>query len=157
MEMLKIKNYRFGFDWAGLALFLAIMIPNFIWFAVPAPEDVLRSESVTGTVDRIGSVCQVLMVAGLCFITNRNDPGLKASGRTAGTAACILLYGICWLLYYLGKTGKAVLLGLAVFPCAAFLLYSWERKNYIAAVFAGAFSVCHLIYAFVNFVLRAEP
>ena len=84
-------------------------------------------------------------------------PVESGSAPRAGTAACILLYGICWLLYYLGKTGKAVLLGLAVFPCTAFLLYSWERKNYIAAVFAGAFSVCHLIYAFVNFVLRAEP
>ena len=45
-----LKNYRIGFDWIGLILFLIIMIPNFIWFVVPAPNDVLRTESVTGSV-----------------------------------------------------------------------------------------------------------
>lgn len=39
-----LKKYEFGFDVGCLLLFLIIMIPNFIWFAAPAPNDVLRME-----------------------------------------------------------------------------------------------------------------
>ena len=35
-----IKSYRFGFEVWGLVLFLVIMLPNFIWFIVPAPDDI---------------------------------------------------------------------------------------------------------------------
>ena len=65
-----LKEYKFGFNIYGLLLFLIIMIPNFIWFAAPAPNDVLRTESVTEVIDTIASVCQVLMVIALCiFVT----------------------------------------------------------------------------------------
>ena len=42
-------------------MFIIIMIPNFIWFAVPAPNDILRADSITKAVDTAGSACQVLM------------------------------------------------------------------------------------------------
>ena len=41
------KEYRIGFDIWGALLFLIIMLPNTIWFAVPAPNDILRTDSVT--------------------------------------------------------------------------------------------------------------
>lgn len=62
-----LKQYRFGFDPWGLLLFLLVMLPNFIWFAVPAPDDILRADSVTPVVEAIGSVFQVLTVACLCL------------------------------------------------------------------------------------------
>ena len=148
-----LKNYRIGFDWIGLILFLIIMIPNCIWFLAPAPNDVLRTESVTGTIDSIASVCQVLMVASLCLVINRNKLESKGIGTIITVTACVILYYICWLSYYQGNTDTTVLIGLTVFPCAAFLIYSYKRRNMIAAFFAGAFSVCHLIYAIVNFIV----
>lgn len=66
--MKPLKQYRFGFDPWGLLLFLLVMLPNFIWFAVPASNDILRADSVTPVVDVIGSVFQVLTVACLCFV-----------------------------------------------------------------------------------------
>lgn len=45
--MIKNKKYKIGFDIRGLIIFIVIMIPNFIWFAVPAPNDILRGESIT--------------------------------------------------------------------------------------------------------------
>ena len=149
-----LKHFRFGFDWKGLILFLAVMIPNFIWFACPAPHDVLRSESLTGTADTIGSVCQVLMVACLCLIRNRRKPAAQAKGMIPAVISCVFLYFLCWVFYYLGHAGAAVLTGLTVFPCAAFLLYACDRRNWIAAYLAGAFSVCHLIHTAVNFLFR---
>lgn len=51
-----LKKFRIGFDVWALVLFLIIMIPNFIWFTVPAPNDILREESVTVVVDMIAVV-----------------------------------------------------------------------------------------------------
>ena len=56
------KNYKLGFNIWGLLLFLIIMLPNFIWFAIPAPNDILRADSVTPTVDAIGSFCQIFFI-----------------------------------------------------------------------------------------------
>ncbi len=33
-----LKKYKIGFDIWGALLFLIIMIPNFIWFVIPAPN-----------------------------------------------------------------------------------------------------------------------
>ena len=46
-----IKRYKLSFEICGLLLFLIVMIPNFIWFAIPAPNDILRTKSITETVD----------------------------------------------------------------------------------------------------------
>lgn len=53
-----IKKYKIGFDIWGLITFI-IMIPNFIWFAVSAPNDILRGESITKTVDVIDLLSSV--------------------------------------------------------------------------------------------------
>ncbi len=148
-----LRKYKIGFDCTGLILFLIIMIPNFIWFGIPAPDDILRIKSATETVDMIGSVFQVLMVISLCAVVNKDRTELKVSGILIGCGVCILLYYLCWFCYYMGKTGIIVLSGLAVFPCAAFLLYSIDRKNMIAGLCTGVFTICHLIYAIVNFAI----
>ena len=59
MNVIHNLRYRFGFDVWGLLLFLLVMLPNFIWFAVPAPNDILRTESVTPVVDVIASAFAV--------------------------------------------------------------------------------------------------
>ena len=71
---LKLKKYTFGFDVWGLLLFIIVMIPNFIWSAVPAPNDILRSGSITEAIDMLASVCQVLMIAALCVLRNMPKP-----------------------------------------------------------------------------------
>lgn len=65
-------KYRLGFDIWAIILFLAIMIPNFIWFVVPAPNDVLRGESITGTMDTVASITQAIMIATLCILKNKD-------------------------------------------------------------------------------------
>ena len=65
-------NYKFGFDIWGLVLFLLVIVPTFIWAALPAPDDVLRAELTTPVVDAIASVLQILTVACLCVEINKN-------------------------------------------------------------------------------------
>lgn len=63
---LVLNKYKLGFDVFGLLLFFIIMIPNCIWFAIPAPDDVLRADSVTVPFDTVASICQVIMIILLC-------------------------------------------------------------------------------------------
>lgn len=148
-----MNQYRFAFDIWGLVLSLLVMLPNFIWFVVPAPNDILRAESATPFLDIIASVCQFLFVAALCVVVNqeRDAPGLTRLIR--GCIGWGLLYYAGWILYYLGFTNPPVILLLTVPPCLAFLFFAADRKNFIAAVPAVIFTVCHLIYGIVNFII----
>lgn len=146
-----LKKYKFGFDIWGAVIFLIIMIPNFIWFAVPAPNDVLRDDSVTEAIDITASVCQVLMVAALCVIINKKRKKISITPLIIAAMICCLLYFANWIIYYIGVVNMIVILGLTVPPCLAFLFFAVDRKNMIAVVPILIFTVCHLIYAMVNF------
>jgi hypothetical protein len=145
-------KYKFGFDVSGLILFLLVMLPNFIWFAVPAPNDVLRSDSVTTIVDTVASVCQVLTIACLCFVIHKERRKLRFSPLVIATVVCIVVYYTGWVLYYTGNANTWVILLLTIPPCLAFILFAADRKNIPAALFATVFVVCHLIFAIVNFI-----
>lgn len=92
-----MKKYKFGFDIWGLLLFFAIMIPNVIWFALPAPDDILRADSVTGTLDAVASVCQVLMVAALCICKNIECRKLRLTPLILAVIFCCVLYFASWI------------------------------------------------------------
>ena len=145
-------KYKFGFDVSGLILFLLVMLPNFIWFAVPAPNDVLRSESVTPMVDVVASVCQVLTVVCLCFVIHKERGKLRFSLLVIAAVICIVAYYIGWGLYYSGIASDGVILMLTIPPCLAFILFAADRKNLPAVLFATGFAVCHLIFAIMNFI-----
>ena len=146
------SKYRFGFDVWGLILFLLVMLPNFIWFAVAAPNDVLRAESVTPVVDMIASVCQVMTVACLCFVINQERSKLRFSPLVIAAMACVVIYYIGWVSYYSGIVNAWVILLLTIPPCLAFILFAADRKNLPAVLFATGFTICHLIFAMMNFI-----
>ena len=150
---MKFEKYRFGFDVAGLILFLLVMAPNFIWFAVPTQNDVLRAESVTPVVDMIASVCQILTVACLCFVINKERSKLWFSPLVVAAVVCITIYYSGWVLYYSGIVSTWVILLLTFPPCLAFIFFAADRKNLPAVLFAAVFAVCHLIFGIVNYLL----
>ena len=150
--MKPLKQYRFGFDPWGLLLFLLVMLPNFIWFAVPAPNDILRAESATPMVDAIGSVFQVLTVACLCFVINKERDKLRFTPLVVIAIICIAVYYIGWALYYGSIANSWIILLLTVPPCLAFIFFASDRKNLPAVLLATVFAVCHLVFAGVNFV-----
>lgn len=149
-----MKKYRIAFDVWGLLLFLLTMVPNFIWATVPAPDDVLRGASATEALAAAASVCQVLFAAALCAVVNRERRPLGLTPLICGTVCCEVLYAAGWCFYYLGHTGPAVILALALPPCLAFLFFALDRKNFVAAVPIAVFTLCHLIYAAVNFIIK---
>ncbi len=147
------KKYKLGFDIWGALLFLIIMIPNFIWFAVPAPNDILRGDSITKGLDMVASICQVLMVILLCILINKERKKRNHSPLIIPVIISCVLYFASWVFYYGGITNMLVILGLAVTPCFAFFFFALDRKNWIAIIPISVFSICHLIYGIVNFIV----
>ena len=144
------KNYRLGFDLGAAVLFAAVMLPNIYWFAVPAPNDILRGASVTPNIDTSGSVFQVLMIGLLCILKNTT-----AGNRTKypwGVAACYGIYCAAWSAYHHGIIAPVVILALCLAPCLAFGFYAADRKNYPAQISLAGFTICHLVYGIVNFL-----
>ncbi len=148
-----LKKYRLSFEVGGLLIFILVMIPNFIWFIIPAPNDILRANSITETTDIIASVCQVLMIAALCFCRNSKSKKLRLTPYIISMAACCILYYISWIVYYAGIVNAAVVLGLTIPPCLVFLFFAIDRKNGIAIVPTLIFTVCHFVYGVVNFII----
>ena len=146
-------KYRWGFDAWGLGVFLLMMVPTMVWSMVPAPDDVLRTESVTPVVDTIASVLQFLAIACLFVLINKTRGKLRFSPLIILSVICIILYYTGWVLYYCGCTGAWVILLLTIPPCLALVLFAADRKNLPAAVLAAGFAICHLIFALVNFIL----
>ncbi len=147
-----MKNYKKGFDFRALILFAAVMIPNLLWFAFSAPNDVLRAESVTPAIDTAATILQVVTVAALCFIVSANSRGERLWNAWAVLSAAVCgLYYVFWMVYYLGIVTLPVLLGLCLFPCAALILFAVSRNNYIALVPAVGFTVLHTLFTVYNF------
>lgn len=147
-----MKKYKMGFQIEGLILCLIIMLPNFYWFAVPAPRDILRAESVTPALDGIASIAQVLLVIALCILVNRNSKRVGISPLMVGAVICWLLYYAGWICYYQGVTNAVVILDLCLAPCLTFLFFSLDRKNVFAVMLTVIFAVCHVAFGIINFI-----
>jgi hypothetical protein len=42
---------------------------------------------------------------------------------------------------------------LTIPPCSAFIFLAIDRKNIIALIPAIAFTICHITYAIINFII----
>lgn len=146
------RKWNLSFDPYGPAVFLLLMLPNFLWFLYPAPQDILRVASETPILDGAASFFQVIMVAASCIVYGcKRRPLSKRS--LAGIVTAILLYFIAWTFYYMDVTSPPVVLTLCAAPCLAFLLLAAVRKNPVAFFAATIFFVCHTVSGWINFVL----
>ena len=123
---------------------------QFVW---QSPNDILRAESITETVDTVAFVCQILMIAALCIFRNKGSKKLCITPAIIIAAVCYLLYVASWTAYYNGMVNVIVILGLTIPPCLAFLFFAIDRKNGIALIPISIFTICHLIYGVVNFII----
>lgn len=137
----------------GLILFLLIMIPNFIWFSIPAPNDILRNESITPVIDRVASICQIFMVIALCIIINTECKKHIMRKLLVGIAVSTMMYFGGWIFYYQGITNLLIVLNMCIAPCVSFMLFSIARKNIVALTFLIIFMICHIMYGVINFIL----
>ena len=133
-------------------MFLIIMLPNIIWFFVPAPRDILRNASKTEILDIFATVFQVLTLATLCAIKNTTAKKISLSPCVIISAASCLAYYVAWVMYYCGIANGGIFVCLCIFPCGAFMLYAIDRKNFIAIIPITVFAVLHFISTAINFL-----
>ena len=151
--MFEIRKYKIGFDVLGLLLFLIIMIPNFIWFAVPTSNDILRNESITPMIDMIASIFQVITIISLCIIKNKQCQKPMKKTWLKWIIISIIIYFTGWILYYIGIVNSVVILDLCIAPCVAFIILSIVRKNIVALIASIIFMICHVLYGIMNFIV----
>lgn len=151
--MFEIRKYKLAFDILGLLLFLMIMIPNFIWFAVPTSNDILRNESITPVIDMFASIFQVIMVIALCIIKNKHCQKPMKKIWFKLIIVSIIIYFAGWILYYIGIVNALVIIDLCIAPCVAFMLLSIARKNIFAFILSIMFMICHALYGIINFIV----
>lgn len=147
-----LKRYRFGLEPWALLLFALIMLPNILWAFMPAPDDVLRVESLTPVTDMLASAAQAVTIAALVLLRHERRPQTVRSGMCAASALCLLGYWLAWALYYQGVTNAAVILMMTLLPCAALLLFAINRRNLPAFMTGSVFTVCHCIFSMINFI-----
>ncbi len=150
--MLRVRTYRVRPDAWALGLFLLVMLPNFIWFAVPAADDILRQASATPGLDSVATALQAAGVAALCMLSNTHRPPYIAAPLRGGIVTAVALYFAAWALYYAGVHAAPVLLALCLAPCAALLLLAAGRRNGFALLLLGAFAVCHTVSTALHFL-----
>ena len=139
---------QWQFNLYGLLLFATIMLPNIIWFLVPAKNDILRTTSATPIIDTAASIFQVIMVICLCFVKKNHYRKYDWL-----SIICIAAYFACWIFYYCAIVNTAVILGLCLFPCLAFIFYEIRIKNYFALMPTIIFTILHLIFGIKNFLI----
>ena len=148
---MKIRDYKFTFNISALILFAAILLPNIIWAFVPAGNDILRAKTKTQALDISATVFQVIMIASLCILSNKNAEKLRIFPFLIACGVSTVFYCICWTLYYCTVVHITVIIGLCVFPCISFALYEIDRKNYIALIPTAIFTILHFTSTAVNF------
>lgn len=138
------KKYRIGIDLWALALFALVMIPNLVFFCVPALQE--RIYAQTNAIDIAASVFQAIFVILLVFVVRREQekPNLSAP-LVLISLVCLLVYYIAWIFVYCDYVNDAVQLFLAVLPCASFILFEIERRHWIALVPTALFSALHVV------------
>lgn len=67
--------------------------------------------------------------------------------------AMVITYFVGWILYYSGIVNPIVIALLTIPPCMAFIIYTIDRKNIVATIPAIIFTVCHVIYGVVNYII----
>jgi hypothetical protein len=137
----------------GACTFFYSYVPYFFWLAAPAPNDILRVTSSTPIADNLAQIFQIILLVALVFCINTTSlKPMPLIGKVL-TLACCVVYYIGWFLYYLSVMNTGVVLILTLVPCIAFILFAAKRKNFPAIFSASCFMLCHLFYAFVNFIL----
>lgn len=94
-----LKKYTLGFDIWGLIIFLIIMIPNFIWFAVPAPNDILRADYFISWIFYYMGMTNAIVILGLTIPPCLAFLFFAIDRKNMVAVIPISIFAICHLIY----------------------------------------------------------
>lgn len=148
-----MKNYSLGFSVRGLTAVILVLIPNIIWSVLPHETDVLEQSTAFGIFDLFENIFRVLLIILLIFVVNKkNENAEKRRYHIAGSVVFITAYYFMWILLSFGLSSGIVYIGLAVFPCAFFVMTAVILRNYLSMIAVVIFAVFHIIITFKNYL-----
>lgn len=89
----------------------------------------------------------------ICILKRKGVDKIRFSKLLILSLAMVIAYFMGWILYYSGIVNPIVIILLTMPPCMAFILYAVDRKNVIATILTVIFTVCHIKYEAVNYIV----
>ena len=149
----------FRFSLVGLVVVVLQQVPGIVWAIHPPQIDPFARNSGTLPIEilekafGIATVLLLVVVPATVPILPRMRPLFLG-----GTVAVLAAYYLFYVLYYLGFTSLAILLGMAAFPPVCFLLVALYQDNYLALITSLVFGAVHIGLTYANFAhMPAEP
>lgn len=147
-----MKSYEMKFSFKGLIAVILVMIPNVIYAVFPHHTNLLGNDDF-GVIDIFENIFRFLLIALLIILVNKNK---THQTKNKFTLICELLfltaYYIMWVLLFLSVSNSFVYIGLAVFPCAFFIITAMILRNYPAMITAIIFAALHIIITCKNYL-----
>lgn len=147
-----MKSYEMKFSFKGLIAVILVMIPNVIYAVFSHHTNLLENDDF-GVIDIFENIFRFLLIALLIILVNKNK---THQTKNKFTLICELLfltaYYIMWVLLFLSVSNSFVYIGLAVFPCAFFIITAMILRNYPAMITAILFAALHIIITCKNYL-----
>lgn len=147
------------FSLTGLVVVILQQAPGIVWAIHPPTIDPFARNSGTLPVEilektfGIATVLLLVVVPATASVLPRTRPIVLG-----GAVVVLASYYVFYVLYYLGFTSLAILLGMAAFPPVCFLLVALYQANYLAIITNLIFGAVHIGLTYANFAqVPADP
>jgi len=140
------------FSLTGLIVVVLQQAPGIIWAIHPPKIDPFARNSGTLSVEILEKTFGIATVLLLVIVpaTASIVPSMRPL-VLRGAFVVLTTYYLFYVLYYLGFTSLPILLGMAAFPPACFLLVALYQGNYLAIITSLVFAAVHVGLTYANF------
>ena len=147
------KNIRIGFSVFGFIIVLFQSLPNIIWALFPPKINPLEGNASSILFVEYGEhILGVAIVTLLLFLVNTaQKKAIPNVPLTYVGFAAILLYWLCWALYFCTIQPYPLIYAMVILPPVAFFCAGAAQKIYIISVASVLFLALHLTVALENF------
>ena len=148
-----MKKFCIRFSVFGLLVAVLQLLPNIIWALKPPVMNVLAGNASSIPFVEYGEhILGVLIVVLLVLLVNRKQQsGIPRTHWTVIGFAAIVLYWLCWMLYFDGVQVYAVIYAMVILPPVAFFCVGLAKSVWPIPVASVFFLVFHLLTVLENF------
>lgn len=153
-----MNNFKLGFSWIGLIIFILPMIINIIYAIFPPIANETSQGSANKYIELVEQCTRILYMISLIILVSKKEIDFKSPWLILAIIFLVLYY-IVWIRYFIGGRDIALLsksflfvpMPLAVFPVLYFIFSAMWLHNYIAVIIMIIFGIAHNIVSYQSF------
>ena len=153
-----LNNFKLGFSWIGLIIFILPMIINIIYAIFPPIANEISQGSANKYIELVEQCTRILYMISLIILVSKKEIDFKSPWLILAIIFLVLYY-IVWIRYFIGGRDIALLsksflfvpMPLAVFPVLYFIFSAMWLHNYIAVIIMIIFGIAHNIVSYQSF------